>query len=294
MDYNNYYYGQPQYMGQQMTGFAGQPYVQQPMLQPQNVNAITEEEIKLIAASKPNKLDINISQEDNIRAMCTHKHNGQDVVQLINDESGDVWCPICQERWSPSRMTKEDITNAVNVIISQMQNAKWAGDLNVALVRDYFPMIPLLKKFPEIYEYSMQTFNKYASQNGYNFANEAAIYSQYNQLMNYAPMTYSNGYTQQQPMSYVPQNGMPVYGQPQQPYMNQPMGYGQAATAVNPMQAPYGVAPQAPNQQFVNQADMMMNGTVYGQPQAQAQNQAYVPASAQAPAEESKQETVQL
>jgi hypothetical protein len=58
---------------------------------------------------------------------------------------------------------------------------------------------------------------------------------------------------------------------------------------VNPMQAPtYGVNPMAPNQQFVSQANMMMNGTiqqpqmygnqpmnapVYGTPQAQQNTQ---------------------
>jgi hypothetical protein len=65
------------------------------------------------------------------------------------------------------------------------------------------------------------------------------------------------------------------YNQAPQGYYGQQQGYvpnaAQANAMVNPMQAPtYGVNPMAANQQFVSQANMMMNGTVapvYAAPQ---------------------------
>lgn len=247
--------------------FPGQPMVYNPVPAPQNINALSEEEIKLISQAKPSKLDINISQEDNLRAMCNHKHNGRDMVQMVNDGSNDVFCPICQERWNPAKLTKEEITEVVNTLIAQMQNSKWAGDLNVALIRDYYPMIPLLKKFPDIYDYAMASFNKYYAQNGYNASNEAAVYAQYNNLMGYAPQSYGNYYTQQPTYQQAPVGNyyeqQPSYAQPAQ--MN---GYYAQATPVNPMQAPYGVAQNPMNPQFVDQANAMMGGSVYTQPGA--------------------------
>ena len=82
------------------------------------------------------------------------------------------------------------------------------------------------------------------------------------------------------------------YGQPYQQPMQQPYAPNFAAPAantqfanpaVNPMQATYGVNPAAPNQQFVNQANTMMGGSVYGsyqqpmQQQVAPQQQGYTP-----------------
>ena len=255
-------------------GFGGYNYGVQPvnyntnvMQQPQFNNALSEEEIKILQNSRPQKLDINISTEDNLRSMCTHKHNGRDMVQRINDGTGDVYCPICGERWNSDQRSKEEIEDCINTLISAMQNSKWVGDFSPALVRDYYPMIPLLKKYPEIHEYSMQQFNRYFNQNGYNYANEANVYAQFNSLNGFNQPSYN--YAQPQPV-YGQMMAAPVYGQPQQPAP----AYGQPATMNNPMQAPvYGVNPQAPNNQFVNQANMMMGGSV----------NTYAPAQAYAP-----------
>ena len=88
----------------------GNPMMYDPArLTPQNTNALSEEEIKHIAQKPVNKLDINISQDDNLRSMCTHKHNGQDMVRRIEDGSGDVYCPLCGARWSPNPVSEEEL-----------------------------------------------------------------------------------------------------------------------------------------------------------------------------------------
>lgn len=291
-------YGYPQTYG---NGFMPnfQPQMQQQMMQPQNVNAITEEEMNFIKQSKPDMLDINVSQADNIISMCTHKHNGMDMVQQVSDGTGDVWCPICNQRWTPTSDTSEDeVKNLIEKLVDHMQTSKWVGDLPTELVRDYYSMIPLLNKFPDIYKYAMRTFNKYLGTTGYTDANEASIYAQYNRMMHNSPMypVYPQQPTMQPNMQ--PMQQAPMMQPNMQPMQQTPMM--QPAPMVNPMQTPYGVSPNPVNNQFVNQADMMMGNTVYGQPpigyqpaaaqvQQQAQAQAQQPAQeAAAPAEGAK------
>lgn len=275
MDMNNYYYGQQQVAGQQpycgydpnMYSYPAMGYTSIPT--PANQNALTDEEIQILKNARPtSKIVLSIDRNDVLRSMCTHKDNGRDVVMQVNDGSGDVFCPICGSRWKPDMKTKEEVEALVIELIDQMENAKWAGDLPTDLTRELFTLMPLLKKYPDIHEYAMNTFNKYYSARGMYTAADTNIYGMYNSLFNAGVP--STGY-----------NGAPgYYGQPQaggQGYYGQaPQGYAPncatASASVNPMQAPtYGVNPSAPNQQFVAQTNMMMGGTVapqYGVPMA--------------------------
>ena len=274
---NNYYYGQqamgqPYYNGYDPNMYSYQAMGYNSIPTPANQNALTPEEIQILKNARPsNKIELSIDRTDVLRSMCCHKENGRDVVMQVTDGSGDVYCPICQRRWKPDMKTKEEVQELVNEIIDQMENAKWAGDLPTELTRELFTLIPLLNKYPDIHEYAMNTFNKYYSARGVYNAQDTNIYGMYNSL-----------FTGGMP-GYMPQPG--YYGQQPQPQMygNQMMNQGyygnqqgyvptnvQANAMVNPMQAPtYGVNPAAPNQQFVQQANMMMSGTVQ-QPQMYA------------------------
>jgi hypothetical protein len=257
---------------------------------PANQNALTDEEIKTLMNTRQPGLSIAIDHKDVLRAICTHKQNGRDVVMQKNDGSGMVFCPICGTEWNPEPMEKDQVVELVRTLADQMETAKWVGDLPVDLTRELFTLMPLLKKYPDIHEYAANNFNKYYSARGMYSAADTNIYGMYNSLFtagmpaaNYAPQGYyqpaqapaaGQGYYGQAPQGYVP-NGMP------------------ANANVNPMQAPtYGVNPAAPNQQFVSQANMMMGGTVapmygapaYGVPAQQAPVAAPAAAPATAPA----------
>lgn len=241
---------------------------------PTNQSTLTPEEAQSIKAAPTNKINIAIEHNDVVRSMCNHKNNGLDLVQRVGDGSGDVYCPLCGERWNPDLLTKEEIIDLINQLINQMQSAKWVGDLPTELVREYFTMIPLLKKYPDIHEYAMNTFNKYYNANGMVNAQDANVYSMYNSLMGgvnpYAYQQPNMGGYMNQPTGYYGQQA--AMGGQMGGYNPAMMGQapvaGQANPMVNPMQAsPYGVNPNAANQQFVNQANMMMQGSVYGQAQ---------------------------
>lgn len=248
--------------------FQQQPFQQQQMQVPQMQNALTNEEIQRLRSLRPTtSLNLSVDQEEVLRAMCTHKDNGREVVQLLQDGSGDAYCPICGKRWKPEQLSQEDLQSLVDQLICQMQNAKWVGELPANVVREFFAMMPLIEKFPELYKYSMKNFNKYANQNNMFNAADANIYAMYNGLFSGAgayanPYQQAmNGYYQQQPM------GMGYYQQPAQQAQ-------QANPNVNPMQQP------PYNAQFANQANMMMGGTMYQQPMGMGYYQQQVPQQA--------------
>ena len=273
----NNYYGQqqvgmggmaPYYGGYDPNMYSYQTYGFNNVPMPANQNALTAEEIQILKNARPSsKIDLSVDRNDVLRSMCTHKDGNRDVVQQINDGSGDVYCPICQIRWNPDLKDKEEVAVLVNSLVDQMENSKWIGDLPVELTRELFTLIPLLKKYPDIHEYAMNTFNKYYNARGIYNSQDTNIYGMYNSLYSNAP---AGGYAPVSGGYYSPQMSMNqgYYGQ-QAPAMNQgyvPNSVGnpmQANAMVNPMQAPvYGVNPMATNQQFVSQANMMMGGTV--------------------------------
>ena len=275
------YQQQPVYGYEAVPGFAYTPVMQQPMPTPQNQNALTPEEIQKLRSIRPTStLNLNIDQDDVLRAMCTHKENGRDLVQLVQDGSGDVYCPICGERWNPEVLSKEEVSALVTKLIAQMQNSKWTGEFPTNVVREYYSMIPLLKKFPDLFEYGSKNFERFLNQRGIYNAGDANIYAQYNSL--YGPgMGYGAPMYQQQPF------GAPMPGHYQQPAAPQ----GQPANPlVNPMQQPVYGAPGY-NPQFGDQANMMMGGTYYGQPGPQQYAPVYgaVQQPAQQPAAQPQQ-----
>ena len=255
---NNGYYGNPYDMGGYYGNayFGYQPVMQQNIQVPQNQNALTPEEIQKLKSQKPEgSLNLNINPDDILKAICTHKENGRDMVQMVNDGSGDVYCPICQTRWNPDSATKEEAQDVVNRFNALMQNMKWTGELPITIVREYCSMLPLIMKFPDLYEYGNKNFERFLNQRGYYGASDANPYAQYNNL--FGPGVY---YGQQMMGGYQ----QPMYGQ-QMGYYQQQMPAQPANPAVNPMQQPVYGQPGF-NPQFADQANMMMQGTYYQQP----------------------------
>ena len=282
MDMNNYYFnqqaGQNFYGGYDPNNFAYPAVGYNNIPMPANQNALTDEEIKTLMNTRQPGLSIAIDRNDVLRAICTHKQNGRDVVMQKNDGSGMVYCPICGVEWNPEPMEKDQVSELVKTLADQMETAKWVGDLPVDLTRELFTLIPLLKKYPEIHEYAMKSFNKYFSARGMYDAGNTNVYGMYNSLFSPTPaMNYygqaPQGFYNNQPQGYMPNQA------PQAGYM--PNNGMNANAAVNPMQAPtYGVNPMASNQQFVNQANMMMGGTVVPQAAPNYGVPAYAPQQA--------------
>ena len=246
--YNPYAYGNQQ-------PFAYQPLVQGNMTAPIRSNALTSEEIQKLRSATPGGfLNISVDTDDLLRAMCTHKDaNGVDVVQPLNDGSGNLYCPICGAVWDSDPVSTEEVKETVNKLLSQCNKIKWLGDLPTNIVRDYFTMMPLIKKFLDLFEYGSKNFERQLQQKGFLNAADANIYAQYNGL--FGPQ---GGYN---PSMYMaPQGGyIPNYGG--QPYNPQAGVYNPQAQQMaanpgfNPMMAQPGYNPQ-----FNAQANMIVPG----------------------------------
>lgn len=235
--YNGFGYGAgiPQYNN--LYGY--QTYQPQNIKLPQNQNALSAEEINTLKNTRPSSMfDLAVDPNDALRSVCSHKENFGDVVQLLQDGTGDVYCPICNERWNPEQLDAEQVESLVKRLIAQMQNAKWIGDFPIDLQRAYFTIIPLLKKFPALYKLGMDNFNKYYNQHQFTNGTDTGIYAQYNSL--FAP-TYS-AYGAQAMPSYYQQPGMP-YGQVAPSMYNNYYNQQQQMQQVPPATAPVTVNP---------------------------------------------------
>lgn len=175
-----------------------------------------------------NEFNMKVDQKEIWRAVCTHKDptNGQSTL-VYNAEDGTYTCSICGETFNFFEGNKSDIEAAVKVLTDMMQTCKTVYlDAPNTMTEQYYQMIPLLRRFPALWQHAMNNFAKYencsnplAPVNG-NYAGFNAI----NQLLtNPYGFNYNQPYYGNQQMGMAPQMA-PQYGYaPQQPMMGQPM-----------------------------------------------------------------------
>lgn len=226
-----------------------------PRPQARNTQPLTPEQIAKLRQNS-NAFDMKVEQEDLWRAACTHKEkNGQST--LISNEDGSFTCTICHETFHMCDTDTDGIKEAVKTLIDMLQTSKTLYlDAPEDLIRQYFQMIPLLKKFPNLWERAIQNFSQYETVGfagvnpmGPAYSGFSAIqslmsnpYSAYNYGYQAAPQPPMQGYGYQPNNFYgQPMQAAPVYGAPVDPSAN-PMAYGvPAPTAPAP-----GVMPGAP------------------------------------------------
>ena len=213
---------------------------------PKVINILNNDAIKqLMANPQKNLFDLNITEEDLLRSYCYHNDNTRSVIMQTKD--GECYCPICQAKFRAEAFTDEEINNAIKTIDDALQQIKLSGQVPTGFGQDYFSIIPMIHRIPDLYKFSNKNMEKFYNNNMYSVAGDISSNAIYDNLnRRYSPIPQVGYYDPQQQMGYYQQNNMQ-----QQPMM---------ATNVNPMQVPYGFNQQAPNQQFVAQGNMMMGG----------------------------------
>ena len=306
-NFNNNYnpYQNPYGYGQPMPGYMNQQLYMGPQFNvPTYMNALNNEEIEQIRNTKPiSKINLSVDHTEYLRSLCTHRdnHTGLDVVQKINDGSDDVYCPICQKRWNPKPLDKDMVHELVKTFNDQIQNMKWVGNIPTEVVREYCAILPLVNKFPDLYEYAVNNFNKIRNGAEVQSGEDARIQSLYNTIIN-PYQQYGNYY-----------GGMNMGMNPGMMYnTNQNMGQmGQTANPnINPME--YSYQPNGmPNQQMNGQYNPMgyqptFNAVNGGMPNQQMnveynpigyqsqQNQQQAQQQTTEQPKETKQETIKL
>ena len=245
--FNNYY-------GYNYAG--GVPQYAPKFAQAQMTQPLTNEE-KAILKSKGGEFNTKVTQEDLLKSYCTHKENG--VIVASQNQDGSYTCPICGETFNATSLDKADLEADVNKVIDDLQNVKLTYlDIPAEVARQYFTLIPLLKKLPQLGVIASNNWAKYENATpGMMGGNSPYGFAQLNQ-MTYGgamPMGYMGQpmmYGQMQPMYQQPMMQAPVYTPQQQPVMPDPNAM------ANPMN-PNGGYPVYANGMVPPQAGVMMN-----------------------------------
>ena len=235
---------------------------------------------------RKNSSDINltISEEDRVRANCNHvDRNGNMATVPTND--GRCMCTICGSKFNMNGVSNQDLANAVNIVSDALEVSKLSYGNCPESARDFFTMIPLLKKVPLLYTVAINNLDKLASANSFDISN---AYS--NSAMSPAMYSAMTGIGYPQPQVFgAPQPGFgyyqpqpqanPMYGQvanaPMQPYQQpQQQGYYQPQPQANPMYGQVANAPMQPYQQPQQQGQVIASASAIGpqdtkQPEAQ-------------------------
>ncbi len=210
-------------------GYAPAGYNFNPQQQaPKFTNPLTNEEIKMLR-QKGEKFTLGLTQEEQLRGVCFHRDQNGDT--LVPNPDGTVRCTVCGHVFDPvNGLTKEELEAAVAGVTDILQTIKMLYlDMPEEAAREYFQIIPLINKIPQLYERAAENFSRHENVNTFRFNGAPSASLLYNMLGSGSFNPGMMGGFQQQPMMGQPMMGQPMMGQQpmmNQPYMNQPV-YGQ-------------------------------------------------------------------
>ena len=220
--------------------------------------ALTPEEEQILKSQRNQGMSFKLDQVDALTGMCTHKSSSTKLPDLTPIAGTRVRCNICGEEFD----IIDDpaiFASALDIVLSGLQTIKtqWI-DIPVDMAREYFTIIPLLKKSPVALQYARNTWNKYQEAKEVQNSTGYGTMNMWNMVAGggYNPYM-GNPYAQPQPgfggaPGYAPQ---PQYGYPQQPQPQYapptPVGYDAYGYPQQPEVNPF-VNPGAPQgSQFV-------------------------------------------
>jgi hypothetical protein len=246
-------YGMPQMGGYQYNGYQQQQA-------PKIMNVLSDEEIKTLQSSN-SQFSLGLTQREVLQSACNHrKADGSETSLVYDPETGVARCTICGYEFRPieADTNYDTIKDSADRLVDILQTIKLMYvDLPSASAREYFQIIPLIEKVPQLFQFAAKNFNKHEynawSYNNHNMGG-VALFNNLNQTFGAPIQPQVNPYAggMQQPVGYpqaAPMAGNPFYAQPApQVYQPQSVGYQyqppQTTTPVAPtVSAPTEAAP---------------------------------------------------
>lgn len=151
-------------------------------------NALTSEEIKLLAGNNP-QFSLKLGQTEYLRAVCTHRtEDGTHDTLVMDQVTGKFRCTVCGYVFDiidPST-SKEEIRESISLVQDIMQTAKILYiDMPVNVAREYMQIIAMLDKLPEFFEIAANNYLKHeTSLAGWNYNNKNAGAAQLFNILN--------------------------------------------------------------------------------------------------------------
>lgn len=254
-------YGAPQMGGYQ---FQGQQ-VQKVM------NVLTDAEIKELQQST-SQFSLGLTERESLQAACNHRSaDGTQDTLVFDQATGIARCTICGYEFRPiePEVSYDTIKEAADRIVDILQTIKiMYTELPGPAAREYFQIIPLIGKVPQLFEFAAKNFAKH-EYNAWNYNNRnmggAAMFQNLNNMfgasMNMGMQQPQYNAYAQQPNAQVGypnpamNNGAPMMGnafgypgasqQPQMGYAPMTQGYQYNPNQATPV-APTVNAPVAP------------------------------------------------
>ena len=213
-------------------------------------NPLTGEQIKRLQQTSQ-QFSLNISEEEMLRAICNHR-NAEGTGDALNFDpvTGEARCTICGYKFRPieAEVSSEQIKDDVYRIQDILQTIKLMYiDLPAEAAKDFFPVIALLDKVPQLFDFAAKNMAKHESFGWqYNGKNMGAI-NMFNNLQNIFGGMMMNQFQQPNPAMNPAMAGM---GMPN-PQMNPGFGYPGAGMGMSNPAFNAGYAPQTAGYQFV-------------------------------------------
>lgn len=280
---NNQLGFQPQ--PQQQAGYFYQP---QPAKAAMMKNPLTPEEVAELQKNRSTGFTMTVNQLDFTAAACTHKTKDHGM-QTIDNPDGTVTCKICGATFRPVELSTAQVAEATQNLLDILQSIKYFYvDIPDSVAKEFFQIIPLLEKTPQLYDIAVNNFNSYVSgnNNGIQYANgQQNGFAMLNALGTGAMY---QGFGSMQGQGYAPQGYVPPQYQQQQYGQQQQFVPAQGGQFVAPQNNPFGgyVDPSqgyAPQQQMAPQGFVPQGYAPQGyapQGYAAPQQQGYVPQQA--------------
>lgn len=192
--------------GMAMGGYQYQGMPQQPVTKFNN--PLNAEQIKKLMQTGE-QFTVSITEDQMLRSVCNHRNPEGTGDALVYDQAtGVARCQICGYEFKPidPDVKPEDIKDKILDIIDVLQTIKLMYiDLPPEAAFQYFPIIALLEKAPQLFEFAVKNMAKHESVNWqWNNRNMNAI-NMLNNLQNMFGAGFSFGGQPQQTMG----TGMP-------------------------------------------------------------------------------------
>ncbi len=166
-------------------GYPTQPQMQfngiQPQAMPKRNNFLTDEEIKKIQANRT-QFTLTISEDEHLRAACNHRtpDGMNDALEYDPSDPSAVVCKICGQRFVPiaTDSPAEYVEEITNQFINLLQTIKiMFVDLPVDAAKQFFDIIPMAAKTPELFQLASKNLAKYENYGvyGYQGASQSAM-----------------------------------------------------------------------------------------------------------------------
>lgn len=217
-----------------------------PQQAPKINNFLTAEEIKTLQSQRQD-FTLALTQKETLQAKCNHRSaDGATDTLRIDPVTGKAVCAICGYEFRPidAETSIDSIKDASDRIVDILQTIKILyTDMPGEAAANYFQIIPLIEKIPQLFEFAAKSFGKHEynawSYNNYNMGGMAMLQG--------LQSTFAGGF-QPQGFGMAPQQpmGFPTPA-PQMPGAN-PFGYpGASQQPMAPMGGyqPYAFQPQA-------------------------------------------------